>query len=430
MQSLMTTLRPRAPTRYGKVAQAQHPLAYWPLSDASGSAAVDASGNARGGAYTGITLGATGIGDGRTAATYPGTGAVINAYSVGLAGAFNGALGSFAVWFKASASGVWSDATFRNLFQFQADTNNYVKAYKSNTANRITVDCNMGATFKTINIDGLSDTAWHLLTVTWDKAGNALRAYLDGVPQSSPQTGLGTWAGSLASTTTTIGATNLSGSGGWSGSLAHAALWNVALAAAQVGDLYGWRGGTRLSIDGDSRSIGAVSNAVPWPRQLLSLTTRILRPAVYAVSGQTAAQCLADAATEIDPLAPALCILLAGVNDALAGSNAAAIYASLLSYAQGRIAAGHRVAICTELPATSTAANNVTWNTTRATLNTSIRNGAAANGYTVIDLAADATIGGNAASDNTTYYNADKLHLTTAGYAIVAGVVATALGGL
>ena len=77
-------------TYTGKI-QALGPIAYWPLSEASGTTIVDASGNARNGAYTAVTLGQAGIGDGRTSASFDGSTSFGDLYSASLAGAFNGA---------------------------------------------------------------------------------------------------------------------------------------------------------------------------------------------------------------------------------------------------------------------------------------------------------------------------------------------------
>lgn len=45
----------------------------------------------------------------------------------------------------------------------------------------------------------------------------------------------------------------------------------------------------------------------------------------------------------------------------------------------------------------------------------------------VVDIGSDSTIGDSGDQNNATYYNADKVHLTTAGYAIVAQAVADAI---
>ena len=42
-------------------------------------------------------------------------------------------------------------------------------------------------------------------------------------------------------------------------------------------------------------------------------------------------------------------------------------------------------------------------------------------------MGADATIGLAGSEMNTTYYDADRVHMTNAGYAVVAGLVQTAI---
>ena len=49
---------------YSEKVLALSPIAYWPLWEAAGAVAEDISGNGFDGAYTGVTLGQTGIGDG------------------------------------------------------------------------------------------------------------------------------------------------------------------------------------------------------------------------------------------------------------------------------------------------------------------------------------------------------------------------------
>ena len=85
------------------------PIAYWPLWEADGSTAEDISGNGFDGAYVDVTLGADGIGDGRTCPLFDGAAGYMNAFSTGLRDAFNGAEGSFAIWAKVFNVGVWTD---------------------------------------------------------------------------------------------------------------------------------------------------------------------------------------------------------------------------------------------------------------------------------------------------------------------------------
>ena len=46
------------------------------------------------------------------------------------------------------------------------------------------------------------------------------------------------------------------------------------------------------------------------------------------------------------------------------------------------------------------------------------------------DMGADATIGPAGAEMNTTYFDTDRVHMTNAGYAVVAGLVSVAIQGI
>jgi hypothetical protein len=61
------------------------------MTEPAGAISIDQSNNGRNGAYTGVTLGATGIGDGRTSATFDGATSYNNIYSAALNTAWNGA---------------------------------------------------------------------------------------------------------------------------------------------------------------------------------------------------------------------------------------------------------------------------------------------------------------------------------------------------
>lgn len=211
------------------------PIAYWPMAESSGSVALDATGNARNGAYTGVTLGNAGIGDGRTAASFNGSTSFNNIYSVSLAGAFNGQECTMAAWFQVSGAGVWTDATARRIFRLRSDGSNYIELYKSNTNNLLEVDYIAGGTVKAVTSTALGGSvAWIHIAVTITKAGDALKFYLNGIQSGATQTGLGTYVNALAATLCCIGAASTAPITVWSGLLAHAALWSTPLSAAQV----------------------------------------------------------------------------------------------------------------------------------------------------------------------------------------------------
>lgn len=207
-------------------------VSYLPLWDASGSVATDIGGRGLNGAYTAVTLGQTGIGDGRTAASFDGSTSFVNWYSAGLASAFNASEGTLMVWGKVSAAGVWSDTTVRYLSFFRVDGNNQVGLNKSATANRLTAVYAAGGTANLINIT-TSPTAFFHFGITWSKAADQVIVYLNGAQQGATLTGLGTWVGALPSTGVTVGSQQTTPSNVWSGTLAHAVLLNRAATAAE-----------------------------------------------------------------------------------------------------------------------------------------------------------------------------------------------------
>ena len=212
---------------YTNKVQALSPIAYWPQAEPSGTTIVDESGNGRDGTYTGVTLGASGIGDGRTAATYvPGSTSRGNVFSASLQAAFNSAEGTIVCWCQVRAAGVWADGQNRRIFQFLADASNNVLDW-TYIAGGVS-----SARTKTI-----TPTAWFHLALTWSKSGDQVKAYYNGIQEGATLTGLGVWAGSLAATGTTIGSSSSAGSFIWDGNLAHAAIFGSALSAAQVATL-------------------------------------------------------------------------------------------------------------------------------------------------------------------------------------------------
>jgi hypothetical protein len=213
------------------------PIAYWPLAELSGTTILDASGNARNGTYKAAgepLLGQVGIGDGRNAPLFDGSNDYANVYSASLAGAFNAAEGSMAIWFKVAAAGVWTDATDRRGIQMRVDSNNRVQLFKTATNNQVQGFYNAGGTGKTVNFTTSAPLTWFHLAITWSKSADQMIFYFNGAQQGATQTGLGVWAGSLSSTLTLVGAGDQAGGNVYSGYLAHAAVWDTPLSAAQI----------------------------------------------------------------------------------------------------------------------------------------------------------------------------------------------------
>jgi hypothetical protein len=207
-------------------------IAYWPMSDLGGSACVEAKSKLNG-AYAGVTLARSGIGDGLTCPSWPGTSSYLNLYSAGLNAVFNGAEGSAFIWCKVSAAGVWSDGTYRRILQITSDSaNTYILISRNGgTTGRLYME------YKSVSsqlamIDTSSPLGWFTLGLSWSKSNDRVRPYVNGVQYGSDMTVMGTWSGALVATTCTSGAKDTTGANGWSGNLAHLALWNTELPAA------------------------------------------------------------------------------------------------------------------------------------------------------------------------------------------------------
>lgn len=210
-------------------------VSYLPLWELSGSVANDISGNGRNGAYTAVTLGQPGIGDGRTAASFNGSTSYANWYSAGLAAAFNAAALTVMVWFKVSGAAIWTDGATHKIIHLSADGNNDLALAKNSTNNNLRSFFIGAGTTDIVDYTGVGGAlGWNHYAMTVSNAADQLKAYVNGAQVGSTQTGIGTWSGALSNTLTTIGALNTTPQEQWSGSLAHAVLLNRAATSAEM----------------------------------------------------------------------------------------------------------------------------------------------------------------------------------------------------
>ena len=221
--------------RYARKILGMAPIAYWPMAESGGAVALDVSGNLRTGAYTGVTLGQTGFGDGLPAASFDGVTSYNNVFTASLQSAFNGAQGSFIIWGKVSAPGVWSDGITRRLILFQVDASNRIGIFKPTTSNEIDCLYVAGGTSLGAAKASFSPTVPFSVGLTWNKTGDQVVFYVNGTAITPVSTGLGTFAGSLSATQTIIGALNTGATAQvWSGQLGHGSVFNRTLNAAEM----------------------------------------------------------------------------------------------------------------------------------------------------------------------------------------------------
>ena len=215
-------------------------IGYWPMLDTTGTSAVDRSNGGYNGIYTGATLDQAAAPGGGKCPLFDGTGdnVVVASATVNTAllTAFNGAEGSFIAWARVANAGVWTDAADRRVCRLHK-ANNYFNLYKHTTNNRLHFETSMGGTYKLITYDGAGgNTDWMLLSMTWSKSRDALKAYVNKAQVGSTATGLGVFAGPLEYMV--LGAITVSPVTSWSGWLAHALILNRPATLEEIGRVY------------------------------------------------------------------------------------------------------------------------------------------------------------------------------------------------
>lgn len=395
--------------------------AHFPLNEPSGTVARDVK-NGYTGTYSTVTLGVTGVGDGNTAARFNGTSSQAVLTSAPLNAAINGELFTLTCWGLVSGAGVWTDATQRELCRFSASGTNYGILRKTATSNQFGYFQGAGGIAKSVTESSVSPLTWQPYSIALSRAGDRLTAWRDGAPIGTVQTGIGAFVGPI---TAVVAGDN---SGFWSGDIAHYIIGNMEANAGDIAILH--RKAGVVAFEGDSRMASTLSVSVMADS---AVAARRFGWANVALSGGTVAQMITDAPTQIVPLYRSLlgvnaAVVWGGLNDAPAGADAATIYARLVSECGILSAAGIRPIVCTEIDCQSVALNAVGWHSTIwPALNALIN----ANWPTF--AAAKADLGANANlqdANNTTYFNADKIHLTATGAGVAAGIIAAQVAAL
>jgi hypothetical protein len=224
-----------------KVLQADYAnlIGYWPMNEASGGVAVDRSAEGNDGAYTGVDL-ANGPGpDAKPCPWWDGANDYNDIYSVGFDGDFDGGEGTFAVWCKVNAVGVWTDAATHYVCRIFVDANNNIFIAKPAVNNRIQFIYKASGTSEQHNSDAHTETDWIHMAMTWSASAGAngeVNYYVDGAPEAV-DTDLGAWAGALDNASCVIGNQSHGSPNTWHGWLAHGAVWKVPLSAATIAKL-------------------------------------------------------------------------------------------------------------------------------------------------------------------------------------------------
>ena len=216
--------------------QRANQILYHPMNEPSGGVAIDYSPEGNNGAYTNVTLGEPGIGDGLTCPRFDGVSGYEAPWSAGLASDFDGTEGTFAIWAKVFNAAIWTNAIKEQVMAISADVaNNYMNIVTSTVNNRMDVTYEANGVSNARSVIGLLTTGWMHWSLTWSVIADELKVYLDGVQQGATFNGLGTWVGPLINNNTVFGVLRIAAATSfWNGWLAHAVLWKIPLAQPDI----------------------------------------------------------------------------------------------------------------------------------------------------------------------------------------------------
>lgn len=208
------------------------PIAYWPLTETSGTTAVCQVNPAQNGTYIGPTLANGTAPDGSPCPLFDGANDRVDAFTATLAAAFNGAEFTITAWARVLNVGVWTDGDFRYIVYPFADANNRIRMRKS-VDNTITDGAVSGGVTKEVAQGGLTETGWMHVALTNSEAADELKHYYNGAQSGATQTLLGNWAGALIQFD--IGSIFITDE--WLGWLYGVAVFGSALAQPVIADL-------------------------------------------------------------------------------------------------------------------------------------------------------------------------------------------------
>lgn len=187
-----------------------------------------------------------------------------------------------------------------------------------------------------------------------------------------------------------------------------------------------------IIFDGNSLTAGSGSTGYPMPTLVMQTFPSYYDFINWGISGQTTSTMNTNLSTNITPFlsrysGAKVYVMWEALNEMRGSTTAAQAYNNYVTLATAAKAAGFtKVIAVTPTPCTG-AATAADYETKRQTFISSVNSAVNPPWDAVAAVGSDATIGVAGASDNTTYYNADKIHLNNTGYAIAAPIISSAL---
>ena len=291
------------------------------------------------------------------------------------------------------------------------------------------------------SLQGFPNTAWYSMIGTYSKNQQmAARVWMSGIIVGSGQA-----SNDVLDPALQIGAV-AAGVSTFSGNMAEIIVFNRKLSDGEVLTVHNYFAGRYgiiplsqvpfIVFEGNSLTYGQNASSgqggvtgTVYPGVVMSaLSGGPFVGTNVGISGTTTQQIMARALGRVTGLAgpgrrSILCFweitndLVGNYNNGSYGVNAQTqAYSNVVNYCQTQRQSGYRVVVFTCLPR-SVGGN---FETDRLAVNSLIRSNWATFADTLADVGSDAVIGQLSTTSNATYYNADGIHLTDAGYAIVA----------
>lgn len=207
-------------------------ISYLPLTETTGTALADASGNGRGAtAGAGVTVGGATFLDGSPAALIGSS--YINWYSASFSAAFNPDELTLMGWAK-HLDGSWGTAADRTVVSLYSGANaHYVRINQHASVKNLLQAGHHTSADAFPSLYGTVTPGWFHVAVTVSKSNDRARSYVNGELVNSV-TGVGTWTGVLSASTTCIGSVNLGPLNPWGGPVRGWGAWAREVAPAEI----------------------------------------------------------------------------------------------------------------------------------------------------------------------------------------------------
>jgi hypothetical protein len=218
------------------------PVGYWPLDEASGTTAQDATANNRDGTYQGsVTPNADTFLDGTAAPVWSGSNATTTNIVVADNAAFSphaGASGKMSLIFfwkqdALNATAAGETGRFSLVMKVGASAAYEIYTYLNNGKLSLALTPSAGGDVATVETAGvIADSVWHMAALTYDRAAAQLKGYVDGVLFATDTS----FSGNTSDTTAPLyfgGKADASGRF-YRGALAHIAMTNDVLTADEI----------------------------------------------------------------------------------------------------------------------------------------------------------------------------------------------------